>query len=290
MKDISVVNFGGGLGDVIGQSFKSNVYNNLCNRIKEGDKPIIQIISVNKSSKELFTSIPNIDKSTICDFAELYPDFFEQNFTSQAERQKTITKLTQKFLQKKYNIKYVNHLFVDDLPWNPVIYPTEADLKILNTYKGESFIVLHASSGDPKRNFPEKIITKIVNYFSKYYMVVRIGRDDSHITIPRKEIIAKSHTYNFVSLINRLSVPGSLALMQMAKGVVASDSFASYFIKFANQNALIVLPNNHPKYGFIDINERQPYFSHFDRNNVIPVLWEDMDDTILDRFRELLSV
>lgn len=290
MKDISVVNFGGGLGDVICQSFKFNIYNNLCNRIKNGDKPIIHLISTNKNSKELFTSIPHIDKSTICDFSELYPNFFEQTFSDPVERLKTIQELTQNFLQHKYNIDYINHLLVDELPLNPIFYPTEADLKILNTYKGESFVVLHASSGDQGRSFPEKIITKIINYFSKYCMVVRIGSDNSHIVMPQKEIIAKSHTYNFVSLVNRLSVPGALALMQMAKGVIVSDSFASCFTRFIDQNTLILLPYNYPKYGFEDKSQRQIYFSHFDRNNVIPVLWENLDDNILAKFRELFFI
>ncbi len=195
--------YGGGIGDIFSQIYSGSY--NVLRDLKPEDTAEIILVCHNPHAKELFDNLPNRGQITIRDVG-----YFHANSHEEAIE-----------IRKKLGLPAT---YPSLPPKDGIIrfYPNGEDKKILEEVTMDPFIVISAGAGLPERNIPQELLDTIVVYLNEYtnYKLILVGRNyDRH---GRFEPIPSKG--NFINLIDKLTIPGTAALVQEASGLITAHS------------------------------------------------------------------
>jgi ADP-heptose:LPS heptosyltransferase len=229
------ITVGGGLGDIVNQIFYNRTYASLDNLQPEDTCEII-LITHNPAATELFKWHPKANQLIIKNPGYWTPD---KNYEMMAKHNLTIGPDT------------IKMSFTD-----PTFYISSEEQGLLNTFKDKQVIVLSAGAGEPVRNIPDILIKQITEYLNNNkYLLVPVGKtferfDRFEPVYPKQD--------NIYSLIDKLSVPGTLNLVKQSRAVIACHSSVCLMAWNMKKHNITLLPKsmaNKHGIGRGDINE-----------------------------------
>ena len=197
--------FDGGLGDVFLRSFEGNGYSSF-NNLQPGDTCDIHIVSTNSYAHELW---------------EWHPKRKQLNLIIHPWRN----------VKQNSDIRRTNNIPEDLYPppssEKPVIYPSPLDKEILNwVHTLRPFVIISAVAGTKERNISSENLGKIVPYVQeKGFRVVFIGRSfvrGGHYPVSPE--IFCGYGSKVISMIDKLTVPGTLCLIERASALIVCHS------------------------------------------------------------------
>lgn len=202
------VEFGGGLGDIINQCYRTGNYKSL---ESIAQKTAILIHCHNKFAKEIFTQHPRQDLFEIFEIRYGGYPTFPDGFDAAETRLNLII--------KGYRT----------LPKTPapqvkdvVFYPSPSDQPVLSELPPR-FICFQPFSGTSDRDIPPQIVKAIDDYAAQIGIpLVVIGRNYERIGKFTREEFTSSHSV--VNYIDRLSVPGTIELVKRASLFIGGHS------------------------------------------------------------------
>jgi glycosyltransferase involved in cell wall biosynthesis len=222
--------YGGGLGDVLAQLFHKGSYNALRD-LKPGEKARVAIISHNPFVKELFAGHPKRSQIEVLDCG-----YWCGAEADAANR-------------KRLGLPPAGAL--DRLPPNPTpesleFYPLPEDQAVIEEAKasGKPIITLALSAGLPDRTVPVALAEAIVRRLARDYQLVLVGRAyDRH---GRSELHwhQDEETEGVIDAVDRLSVPGSCALVQASAGLVTAHSALNLLAWHLRKPQLLLYPRS----------------------------------------------
>lgn len=201
----------GGLGDVFYQIHQDDGYDSLLG-LKEGETGSVIIASHNPYAREIFEWIPTAGHLLIanCGFEDIRKVEWRRSVNIPVERHRVRT-----------------HRW----PTKPLrFYPASSDAPALEELAAlRPFIILAASGSSPSKSVPEPLADRIAQLaIQRRFNVVQVGRtyrffisgedNDQHRESPLPE------RPGLYSMIDRLTVPGVAAAMNLASGVVAPNT------------------------------------------------------------------
>ena len=202
--------YDGGLGDVIYRMFEGNRYASLEN-LKPGDTCDVHIVSHNPSSPEFWKWHPNKDQLNLI----VYP---------------------WREVEKNSQIREWNNVPPDCYPEGstvpPIMYASEDDWKILASipqFKGPSFdkyVVVAPVAGAGRRTIPNAVFQQICSVIlSNGLTPILVGKSYER---PGIRSLREEFIYDIpkgvISLVDKLSAPGTARLIQASKAVVCCHS------------------------------------------------------------------
>lgn len=203
--------YGGGLGDIINQIFRNKTYNSL-NELKPEDTCDVILITHNPFAKELFQFHPKASQLNIS-----IPGYWGP--AQNAE------------MYKKHGIS----LSPDNLPVHPnsqpIFFHSTEDgdmLDSINKLSGKK-VVMSAGAGEIERNIPTQLIESISNYLTdKSIFLIPVGKNYNRPQLVGGGFKRPEPTYKenplIVSLIDKLTIPGTINLVKQADGIIACHS------------------------------------------------------------------
>lgn len=240
------IDYGGGLGDIINQIFNKGSYQFISTLTYES--ALIALICHNPHVVELFNWHPKKDNFEVRFFEWWHPDQNRKN------KIKHNLPLSQKYKVTK---------------GDPIFYSSPEDKKILINLP-QKFYVLSASAGIKDRNIPNSILDIILN--NSDIPIISVGRtyERIHKETPREEIIL-DHP-NVINLVDKLSVPGTLNLLDKSCGLITCHSALNIYGWYKRLPTLLLYP-------------QETYNEHFKTSNE----WsfgKDFPETIHKKFTE----
>lgn len=220
------IEYGGGLGDVLHQMYQNFSYNVL-DHLGRFDTAEISLITHNPHVVELFKWHPNAGKITVTDYGYWSP-------AQDAEK------------RKQHNLP--PHGANGQLPVFPgpiKFYPDPEEQHLVDMLKGRrGYFVMSAAAGLQERSIPDEIIDKILFYFSGCGMpMVAIGRNYERHGRKEREFGPMSELFIF-NMIDRLSVPGTAAIVQNSLGVICCHSSMSILSWQEQKPTLLLYPQS----------------------------------------------
>lgn len=194
--------FGGGLGDVIHQMYDRGYYNHLLTQHAAD----VALISHNPFVHEILAWHPNLDKLRVRSLG--YWDMKDDAMN-----------------RKKYGIPGGREWMPDHAAKNVTVFPSPDDEENLEGFRGRikerPYIVVAASAGEPDRTIPLAILREAIRPLREMGMAIVItGR--TYERNGRREDYAGC--LEDQCLIDILSVPGTLRLLEGAAGLVTCHS------------------------------------------------------------------
>lgn len=200
--------YDGGLGDFLIRMLEGTGYANL-NNLKPEDTCDIHIVSHNPFCRELW---------------EWHPKRAQLNLIIHPWREVTAN----------HQIREMNNIPQDFYPPpcsdKPIIYPSPEDIQALDvlarTEKLKPFVVISAVAGSKSRNISMQAVEAMVPALqAKGYDVVAVGRTyqraDQH---PNNDEYIYGFNKSVISMIDKLTIPGTLKLLEMSAGLIACHS------------------------------------------------------------------
>ncbi len=206
------LSYHGGLGDILLNMQVDNCSYNLLGEMEPHDTAVVGVTSPNPYAKELFTLHPK-RKQIRCVF---YP-WDTKRIGYPPLRMSWIT--SQRQLDENWGANYA--------PMNDsklIFYPTDLDKAQLDKLP-ENIIVIHAGAGDTGRVLPGDLAIRAGQEVLDHgYVPVYVGRSYAMAAQHNSHNEQHGVAEGAVSLIDKLSVPGTLALVDRAKGAITSYS------------------------------------------------------------------
>jgi hypothetical protein len=270
------VYFSGGLGDVIRALYTKKGYILLNN----AQKPIaIVLASHNPFTKEIFLFHANFRRFILIDVSISYETLFAKGF-----RGDDLT------AQIKKSIPYgVNSCIGTEQHKNPKrIFTAPDTLEILNF---EKYVIFQPFAGGNARNIPCNLIIEILETLDKRkiktFILMRsfVRTDFKGKLIHDDEKLNSTinlSKYSQVKLLNNLSVPATLQLLQNSKGCIGSWSSLHQAAWFEKKPVAVYYP---PKY--IDVEKRTGYAFGLDYADTIHADFSSFD---LEQFEKWLDL
>ncbi len=198
--------FGGGVGDVLNHCFSDDQYSNLMNMTDE-DTCDIFLNCHNPYAREIFDWHPKKSQLNV---------IWHGYWTSNDEMNK----------RREHGIFTEN----TDPPGPkgvPKFYPCQEDIKLLEDIKefskGRKLIVIQATAGCSDRDIPEYQMKKMLaDLETRDCVVVGVGRN--YQRSDRYGEFKYDEYPEVLSMVDRLSVPGTVELIKQASGVIACHS------------------------------------------------------------------
>jgi hypothetical protein len=218
------VEFGGGLGDTITLMYTSDRYNCL-ERLEPGEQATVLCTSHNPFVPELFRWHPKRDQITVRDVGFWWPQ-------EDAEK------------RAKLGLPPAQP-FVFKLQEKCRFYPSGADDRwvrdIMAAAERKPYVVIAASAGGKDRNVPLGLCEQFVDLaVARGYTVLIVGRtygENRHEVRPRP----RPHVFD---LVDRLSVPGTGALLEGAGAVLAAHSGMCLLSWYLKKPTLLLYPQH----------------------------------------------
>jgi ADP-heptose:LPS heptosyltransferase len=197
-----VLEFGGGLGDVLYQLYERGAYNVLRD-LQPGDTADVWIVSHNPHVGELFQWHPKREQLNVRQVGYWSPD-------QDRERRRTLgmpSPHSNSLLPAKDTLMEF-HVCPDELAY-------VQRLESLAPY-----VLVAAGAGLPDRNIPDSVVETILNNLD--CNVILVGR--SYDRLGRYESLKGVSGPRIENAIDRLSVPATARLVQQASGLVTAHS------------------------------------------------------------------
>jgi hypothetical protein len=239
--------YGGGLGDVLDQLYYRGSYSYL-NLLKPGMRAKVAVISHNPFVKELFAWHPKREHIEVVDCGYWHG--------AEADLE----------CRRKFNLPGPGAL--NRLPEKPpgddavTFYPSPEDKKVLDEVLGDGrpVIALALAAGLPERNIPLPIAKALINDLSdvspsqNFRLVLtgrtyeRHGRGEPRMHDPNTELgqaMARQLGEEApLDLVDRLSVPGTCALLQASAGLVTCHSALNLLAWHLRKPQLLLYPRS----------------------------------------------
>jgi glycosyltransferase involved in cell wall biosynthesis len=211
--------YGGGLGDVLAQLFHRGSYNVLQD-LRPGEKAKVALITHNPFAKELFAWHPKRSQIEVVDCG-----YWHGTEADAAGRKKLGLPAS----------GALNRLPPQPTPETLEFYPSPEDQAVLTEVLGTGqkepeetnglklVIVLALAAGLPERTIPDSLAREIMRRLAPGFRLVITGRSyDRH---GRSELRKWPQAEgDIVDVVDRLSVPGTCALVQASAGLVTCHS------------------------------------------------------------------
>lgn len=196
----------GGLGDVILRLFSSPWYASL-DRLAPGERAAVVLMSHHPDVSQLFKWHPRIAQIEVFDLG-----FDQAGFP---------------WADPKYRADH--HMPVDG-PCPPPhdgapinFYPSPADLATIGAFGDRQFVVMCPSAGTPERTFPPGVASEIVDIvIATGTAVVEVG-SSKYLNAQYGPLPPRP---GLISLVDKLSIPGTIELIRKCRGVITAHSFA----------------------------------------------------------------
>lgn len=222
MKPVEHFEFGGGLGDVIHQSYENGYYCHLDRTGKDFARASIALVSHNPFVRELFDWHP---KRALFDIKECGYWLPHQNNE----------------MRKKHNLPARPHM--PPLTTKPTFYPSPADLTTLSENPLGKYVVVSQAAGMADRDLDEFTVFRIVDLlWSKGVTSVFVGR--SYERAGRREGLKDARRDGSVNLVDRLTVPGTLRLLEGSAGLVTCHSALNLAAWHMRKPQLLLYPKS----------------------------------------------
>jgi hypothetical protein len=285
-----IIRLGGGIGDMI--KWYCNNEPSLKHIATSNDnKILVSCNSHNQFSTEFITLAPYNDKCIIFDPEDEIKDEMERELfhkLTDVEKTSFRLELENRFIQKK-QIKRVCDFrkIVDNTSYN--LYPTINDLTIIGGLLNEKkpFIVLAPGASTHTRVIPNHILQSVVgNIDLMKYNIVLIGKSDSNIKFKHIHTTNSFDLPNVINLMDKLTIQGTLKLLDHASGLICSDSSILHYGSIIKLPMCVIVPDKHHKpYGLMNVNDRhQGYFGSFGQPNVVVTDFRDYTPNCLVQF------
>lgn len=203
-----VSEFGGGLGDIILNCHDDRRYMSFCN-LPKNESATIFIQSVNPFAHELFENCPSKDQLEV-----ITTGWF---WSEDPEELKSLRVLHG--MPREASLYTGPGLPGKEIRW----YPSKLDDELIADIDEQGpFIVIEPSAGDYVRTLPEGFLEAIADtILNSKYIPVLIGRSYDRSS---RSVRRAPGTKGLVDVIDRLSVPGTLQLLRLSRGVVCTHS------------------------------------------------------------------
>lgn len=198
--------YDGGLGDFILRMFEGGGYATL-NNLQPGDICDIHIVAHNPFCRELWEWHPKRAQLNLI----VYPWVR---------------------VKENHEIRTINNIPPDVYPPpcsdKPEIYPSPEDLQVLDvlskTERLKPFVVISAVAGEDSRNISQYNLGLMVPYLQeKGYDVVAVGRSFKRMFGKGDEFVY-GFNQQVISLIDKLTIPGTMKLLEQAAIVISCHS------------------------------------------------------------------
>ena len=283
MKYDLMYSFAGGLGDVILQLFKISQYDQIIENTKQGKRIIINLISSNPFAGELFDNMPNKKnlKVNILDyylFCKLDPE----------ERQTFLKEINseQIDLKSKYGPEArEKNGYVD-------FFPLDGEEEIINEIvnrvqkENKKIIIFSPCTGKKVTTPTKEYCSKVINYISDDFILVKIGRDYLLTEIQRYDREYIFNHKNVKDLTNTLSVPATLELVKRSNGIITSDTSIMCYGDILDKPMFIMISDKNKDH-YLNY-KKHPYYQCFDKEYVIVRDWQNTDQESINKFLKLL--
>lgn len=194
------VEFGGGLGDAFNTIYLTDRYTTL-SRLSGEDRVTVAVISPNRFVKELFLWHPNAKQIDVRDFDQ-WPN-------SEDSERRALLGLPQACPPYK------------DREDPVVFYPSPGDEAVLASLPGR-YIIVSASAGGADRSIPQDILdATLSSCIDAKVPVVVVGRTAATRHGKATSVPARP---GVVSVIDRLSAPGTAVAVERSAGVICCHS------------------------------------------------------------------
>lgn len=226
--------FGGGLGDVMREAALSSIFEKMED---DSEEPVVLVsISHNPNCWELFGFHPRADKLTLVDlpWSALKSDTWNGVHDPKFRERFGLTDKKEKYPRRKGPLPYY--------------HPSDADKRVLSSVPDRIAIIHSTASmgaGD-RRTLPLEIVESVAEVLTRRsFQVVFIGNNyniNGSETLHREETPPPSP--GAISLIDKLSVPGTIQLVkQAAVSVLCDSSIACASVIYGTVAFLLVADN-----------------------------------------------
>lgn len=219
----------GGLGDVLYMMRSDRCRYNFIAEFRDRDRAVVIVTSPNLNARELFDCHPNADKIKVT---------FNAWDSNTGPHPKS-------FLQPWMH--HIPQMYFPQVEDRLIFHPTPKDQQVLDEIGGRPYIVVAPTAAGRPRCFPDWLTQKIIRAILKRgFLPVFVGASYKvHGSYPYK--VKKpfhgepEHNEDGVfSVINRLSVPGSLYAVGQAAGVISCYSAMCVGAYVQNRSQLII--------------------------------------------------
>jgi hypothetical protein len=202
--------YGGGLGDVFAQLYYRGSYNVLRD-MESTDTADVFLITHNPHVKELFDYHPNKNRINVHDLGYWQDGPRPEGGTIDSHMRE---------INGMHEPNYVwAHLPLKDSIVR--FYPSPEDSILIKTIR-EPYILFNPGAGMNERNFPDEIINNLLDKLTKTnFQIVVVGKN--YERNGKKEPLVPDK-YNVINFTDKLTVPGTAALVQNCAGLVATHS------------------------------------------------------------------
>lgn len=244
-----VITYGGGLGDIIDQIFRNRPkYNSLMN-LKRKDRCIIGLICHNPAVTEIWENHPKKDKLDIRNPGYCWPPG-------------RLGLPADKFPPLGNN--------------DPIqVYPHEKDKEILNNLP-EKYLVMNCGAGMVERSYPQEIVDDIVRQLDGWTLY-GIGKN----YIRNERIADIRYPRPVIDLVDKLSVPGCMSLIQRCRGLITAHSAGHCIGNHYQPWQLLLYPQS--------VKDKYPYWSGKVGHIYSHALFENYK-TALEKFIDKIKV
>jgi ADP-heptose:LPS heptosyltransferase len=212
------IEFGGGLGDIINQAYVLGNYQFL-DKLSENNTANIYIITHNPFVEEMFKWHPKREYINLHIF-----DYWHPSENAKKRPEVGMPLQIKPIMKSCTDINF---------------YESEDDRNVLSSFLNKKFIVISAAAGELHRNIPISILDDMVLKFKELNIeIVTVGKDYPRIS--REEIRISGTT----DLINKLSIPGTLKLIEMSIGLITCHSALNLYAWHIKKPQLLLYPED----------------------------------------------
>jgi len=264
------VEFGGGMGDVFNRMTMDEAYPNLMNMTDE-DTCEILLVCHNPFIKEMFDWHPKKSQLDVKWFGYWGPE---------NERENKI----------KFNLSLDGPINPPGPKGVPKFYPCQEDIKLLEDIKefskGRKLIVVQATAGCSDRDIPEPQMKKMLaDLETRNCVVVGVGRN--YQRSDRYGEFKYDDYPEVLSMVDRLSIPGTVELIRQASGVIACHSCVCLMAWNFRIPNILTLPRAINHINGIDRGEKNQWTFGLFQPETRLVYSEDYSMSKMDEFLDL---
>lgn len=258
-----VLEFGGGLGDMLYQCYQEGAYNVLRD-LEPDDTADVNLVVHNPAAPELFEWHPKRSQMRV-----QYHGYWSP---ANDEYERRIRNLPPPGSNYALPSKDRQLTF----------YPSPADLLLLQSLAPKGYIVFAASAGTPDRIMPDVLQLRIIHRLLERteLPIVFVGR--TYERDGRWEPVPIDHP-RLHNLVDKLSLPGTCHLVQQAAGLVTTHSSLNLLGWCENRPQLLVYPQN-----VLDRHVHQGLYDQWlfgaNRPTTTHGLFEHFDEAWVDQF------
>ena len=157
----------------------------------------------------------------------------------------------------KHEVERNNELIkdlTDDHFTRPVLYPSAADEKFIQSYTENKFVTMTPSSVWFTKKYPHEKWIDLINRFNPSYKIYLLGGKDNYEECAL--IVKNISNINTEILAGKLSFLQSAALMKQAKMNYVNDSAPLHFASAVNANVTAIFCSTIPAFGYTPLSDR----------------------------------